>query len=154
MNLDVLALTGDDAIVNEVVHQHATEFAVHEFEFKEVTLEGSQELGRFPVFHFLSERTAMRMDISFCAAVKGLNGGFTVLLIKPVNRKLDVEDYLKEHGREALTKYFTYRDPATNVRSFADMFLVMLVGLLERDLKPILEGRTFEETPIDWMGYK
>lgn len=154
MNLDVLALTGDDSIVNEVIHKHAPAFAACGFEFKEVTLEGSQELVRFPIFHFLNEHTAMGMDISFCAAAGGLNGGFTALIIKPVNHKLDVEDYLKEHGREALTKFFTYRDPATDVRTFADTFLVMLAGLLERDLKPILDGRIFEETPIDWMGYK
>jgi hypothetical protein len=154
MNLDVLELTGDDSVVNEVVQQHAPGFSARGFDFKEVTLEGSQELGRFPVFHFLNERTAMAIDISFCAAAKGLNGGFTVLIIKPVNRKLDVEDYLKEHGREALTRFFTYRDPATNLRNFADEFLRMFVGLLDRDLKPILVGKTFEETPIDWMGYK
>lgn len=154
MNLDVLALSGDDATVNEVVQQHSSSFAAHGFDFKELTLDGSQELGRFPIFHFLNERTAMRIDISFCATAKGLNGGFNALIIKPVNQKLDVEDYLKEHGREALTKFFTYRDPATNVRSFADTFLQMLVGLLDRDLKPILEGKIFEETPIDWMGYK
>ena len=154
MNFDVLALTGDDVVVNDAVQQSAPEFAARGFDFKEVTLEGAQELGRFPVFHFLNERTAMRIDISFCAAVRGLNGGFTVLIIKPVNLKLDVEDYLKTHDREMLTKHFTYRDPATNVRGFVDTFLRMLVGLLYRDLKPILEGKTFEETPIDWMGYK
>jgi hypothetical protein len=154
MNLDVLALVGDDSVVNEVVHQHAPGFAAHGFEFKEVTLEGSQALGRFPVFHFLNEQTRMRIDLSFSAAAQGLNGGFNVLIIKPENRKLDVEDYLKAHEREALTKFFTYRDPATNVRSFADLFLQMLVGLLDRDLKPIIDGQAFEETPIDWMGYK
>lgn len=154
MNLDVLALSGDDAVVNEVVHQYSAAFAAHGFDFKEVTLEGSQKLGRFPVFHFLSDRTAMRIDISFCAAVKGLNGGFTVLIIKPVNQKLDVEDYLKAHNREMLTPYFTYRDPSTNVRNFADTFLRMFTGLLDRNLKPVLDGRAFEETPIDWMGYK
>jgi hypothetical protein len=154
MNLDVMALSGDDTTVNEVVHRYTSGFAAHGFDFKEVTLEGSQELGRFPIFHFLNERTAMRIDIAFCAAAKGLNGGFTVLIVKPVNQKLDVEDYLKEHGREALAKFFTYRDPSTNVQSFADTFMQMLAGLLDRDLKPIIEGKTFEETPIDWMGYK
>ena len=154
MNLDVLALKGDDAIVNEVMHQYSPAFAAHGFDLKEVTLEGSQELGRFPVFHFLNDRTAMQIDISFCAAVAGLNGGFTVLIIKPVNQKLDVEDYLKLHKREMLTQYFTYRDPSTDVRVFADTFLRMLSGLLDRDLRPIINGRTFEETPIDWMGYK
>ena len=154
MNFDVLELTGDDAIVNEVVHQHAPAFAAHGFQFKEVTLEGSQELGRFPIFHFQNERTAMGIDLSFCAAARGLNGGFTVLIVKPVNRKLDVEDYLVSHDREALTRFFTYRDTETDVRRFADTFLKMFVGLLDRDLKTILEGNTFEETPIDWMGYK
>ena len=154
MNLDVLALTGDDAVVNEVVHQHTSEFAARGFEFREVTLEGSQELGRFPIFHFLNQQTGMRIDLSFCAAAGGLNVGFTVLIIKPVNLKLDVEDYLKGHDRESLTKHFIYRDPVTNLRSFADTFLELLVGLLDRDLRPIVEGVTFEETPIDWMGYK
>jgi len=154
MNLDVLALTGDDAVVNEVMQRYTPGFAARGFEFKEVTLEGSQELGRFPVFHFLNQLTAMRIDISFCAATKGLNGGFTVLIIKPANLKLDVEDYLKAHGREPLKQYFTYRDPATNLYSFAGTFLEMIVGLLDRDLKPIVEGTVFEVTPMDWMGYK
>jgi len=30
----------------------------------------------------------------------------------------------------------------------------MLDGLLDTDLKPIIDGTTFEETPIDWMGYR
>jgi hypothetical protein len=34
------------------------------------------------------------------------------------------------------------------------MFLQVLGGLLDADLKPILEGKTFEEIPIDWVGYK
>jgi hypothetical protein len=154
MNLDGLTLAGDDATVNEVIRRHASAFAAHGFELNEVTREGSVELGRFPVFHFLNERTAMRIDISFCAATRGLNGGFTVLIIKPVNQKLDVEDYLKTHERKTLTKFFTYRDPETDVRGFTDTFLQMLGGLLDRDLKPIIDGETFEVTPIDWMGYK
>jgi hypothetical protein len=149
-----LSFTGDFAIVNEAVRRYTPGFSAHGFQLTGVTLEGSAKLQRFPVFHFLNERTAMGIDISFISAAGGLNGGFTVLLIKPENRKLDVEDYLKSHGREGLTKFFTYRAPATDVRGFADTFLQMFVGLLDRDLKPILEGKTFEETPIDWMGYK
>jgi hypothetical protein len=34
------------------------------------------------------------------------------------------------------------------------MFLQVLDRLLDRELKPILEGKTFEEIPIDWLGYK
>lgn len=96
----------------------------------------------------------MRIYISFFAAARGLNGGFTVLIVRPENRKLDVEDCIEKHGRETLTGLLTYRDPATNLHSFADTFFRMLVRLFDSDLKPILEGKVFEETPIDWMGYK
>lgn len=47
MNLDVMALSGDDATVNEVVQQRASEFAAHGFDLKEVTLEGSRETYAF-----------------------------------------------------------------------------------------------------------
>ena len=154
MNQGEVALTGDSAIVNEVVRQHASSFGRYGFELTGVTLEGSPKLQPFPVFHLLNKRTGMRIDVSFFAATGRLNGGFTVLIIKPVNRKLDVEDYLKLHGREELTTFFNYREPTTDVRRFADSFLQMLVGLLNKDLKPILDGKLFEETPIDWMGYK
>ena len=29
-----------------------------------------------------------------------------------------------------------------------------LVSLLDSNLKLVLEGKVWEETPIDWMGYK
>ncbi len=154
MSMAELALTGDFAVVHEVVCRHVPAFVAHGFEFKGVTLDGSPESDRYPAFHFSSERSAMEIDISFFSAAGGLNGGFMVFIIKPVDHMLNVKDYLKLHGREALARFFSYRDPATDIRSFAETFLQMLGGLLDRDLKPIIEGRTFEETPIDWMGYK
>jgi hypothetical protein len=154
MNQVEATLTGDYGVVDEVVRRYVPRFAAHGFEFTGVTIEGSPKLPRFPIFHFLNKRTGMRIGVSFSAAVEGRNGGFTVLIINPVNRKLNVNDYLKLHGREELSKFFTYRDPPTDIRSFADSFLQMLCGLLDQDLKPIVDGKTFEETPIDWMGYK
>lgn len=154
MNEVETGLAGDDAVVYEVVRQYIPRFAAHGFEFTGVTVEGSPKLNSFLVFRFLNKRTGMRIDISFFAATRGLNGGFTVLMIKPVNQKLDVEDYLKAHGREELSEYFRYRDPKADVRGFANSFLQMFCALLDKDLKAVLDGRTFEVTPIDWMGYK
>jgi len=96
----------------------------------------------------------MVINISYFAATKGLNGGFIVFIVKPVNHRLNLKNYLKLHERETLTRFFSYRDPATDIRSFADTFMQMLCGLFDRDLKPILDGTYFEETPIDWQGYK
>jgi hypothetical protein len=96
----------------------------------------------------------MKINITFFHAVEGLNGGFNASITKPVNHVINVEDYLKLHGRETLARFFSYRDPATDIRSFADTFMQMLCGLFDRDLKQILDGTYFEETPIDWQGYK
>ena len=155
MSRPEMAFRGDSAIVREVIQRHSPIFVAHGSEFAGASLEGSPKLQRFPVFHFLNKQTSMRIDISYCATATGRNGGcFTVLIIQPPNSKLDVEDYLKLHGCEELTKPFTHRGRITDVRGFADSFLQDLVSLLDSNLKPVLEGKVWEETPIDWMGYK
>lgn len=145
---------GDFAAVDEAMRRHAAIFAAHEFLFSGMSMEGSPELRRFPVYRFRNERTSLGIEIAFFAAAEGLNGGFTVLITKPVNQKLDVEDYLDSRGSAASTERFAYRDPGTDVRGFADDFLRMLGGMLDGELKPILDGEYFEATPMDWMGYK
>lgn len=147
-------LTGDDAIVEKVVREHVPVFAELGFALTGYTLGGSPTLQHFPIFHFFNKRSGLRLDISFLAARAGLNGGFNVLIVAPRNRKLDVEDYLNRHKIEEPTGAFTYRDAKTDVRGFASAFLKVLLRLFETELKPVLDGETFEETPVDWMGYR
>jgi hypothetical protein len=96
----------------------------------------------------------MTMRILFSAATGGRNGAFVVQLVSPEGRRLDVRGFLKRHGLDKRAERFTYRDPGTDIRRFADAFFKMLGDLLETDLRPAIEGRVIEETPIDWMGYK
>jgi hypothetical protein len=149
-----VALTGEFAIVDQAVREHASCFSRHGFQLTGVTLPGSARLPRFPVFHFQNKRTFMDINVSFYAAPGRPNRGFNVLIVKPVNRKLNLEDYLKLHGRDDLAERFSCPDLTVDLREFAEAFLDMLCGLLDKELQPILEGKTFEETPIDWMGYK
>jgi hypothetical protein len=147
-------LQGEYAIVNQVMRLYSDKFAAQGFEHDRVKLEASRVLPMVLSFRFWNKRTLMNMDISFFPAREGLNGAFSIHFEKHVNRMLNVADYLKLHGREDLTKFFRYRDPKTDVRHFADSLLQILIGLFGTDLKPIIEGKTFEETPIDWQGYK
>ena len=147
-------LTGEDAIVSEVVRRHAASFEARGFQFAGAKLAGSTKLDRYPAFSFVNKQTGLQIYVSFSAAREGLNGGFVLFLVNPDNRKLNVQDFLKLHGRTEPMKLFTYRDPKTDVRTFAESFFDMVDGLLDSDLKPILDGESFEETPIDWMGYR
>jgi hypothetical protein len=147
-------LTGSFAVVGDSVHQHLDEFARHGFKLSSVVWRGSDKLGRYPIFKFLNQRTGMAMRISFFPAQNGLNGGFVTMILKPVNHRLDVEDYLKMHAKSELTRFFTYRDPNADLRVFAHAFLQMLDGLMAKELMPVLEGKVWEDTPVDWQGYK
>ncbi len=75
------------------------------------------------------------------------------MISTPDNRKLNVHDYLVLHGRSDMARLLT-DDAPTDVRAFSESSVRMLIGLLDNELKPIVEGKTFEETPIDWDGYK
>jgi hypothetical protein len=146
-----MPLTGDSAVVNEVVREHAADFSVYGFDFDKVTWEGSRELGYYPVFEFANRPTGMVISIAFSSAENGRTSAFVLLIIKPGNHKLNLKTYLKLHGREDL---FTFRDPQEDIRSFAQNFFEMLDRLFRSDLAPILQGEIWEDTPVDWMGYK
>ena len=154
MNQNQPALSGDSALVSEVIKTRAPKLLARGFEFTGTTLEGSSKLGQFPVFHFLHKKSGLRLSISFSPAEQDLNGGFIVLITKPVNRRLDVEDFLKRKGRTSVEPFFTYRNGGTDVRRFAEALLDVLDSAFDTELKPVLEGKTFEETPIDWGGYR
>jgi hypothetical protein len=147
-------LTGDFAIVAEVVAEYSGEFFAQDYDYTGTTWGGSAELWRYPVFRFLHRETGLAITISFSSAREGRNGGFVVMIVNPEDRVLNVEDYLKLQRREELTRFFTYRDPKTDIRAFTRELLQMLDGLMRKELAPILQGKVWEETPIDWAGFK
>ena len=71
------------------------------------------------------------------------------MIVEPPNRKLVVLDYLESRGRSDLQELFTYGDPATDLRIFAESTIADAQASSDNGLKPIVEGKTFEETPID-----
>jgi hypothetical protein len=143
----------DFAAVEETVRAHAAGFAERGFELTVVRSEDSALLPT-RVFHFANTAAGLRLDLAFFPAANGLNGGFNILIIKPVNRKLDVEDYLARRGRGDISRAFTYRTSGIDMRRFADTAVRTLLDLFDTELKAVLDGETFEETPIDWQGYK
>jgi hypothetical protein len=142
----------DFAAVDRVVRAHAPEFAARGFTLTAVTPSPSQ-LIRSIVFQFSPNRAGLRFSISFFLGPDGLRRGFNAMLITPDNRKLNLDDYLVRHGRSDIVPLLT-RDGPPDVQAFAEASVGILIGVLDNELKPIVEGKTFEETPIDWQGYK
>lgn len=147
-------LTGDFAIVNDVLRECRPELSSLGFEYVVTEWGGSPKLRQYPVFKFRKKRTNMELGILFSLAGQGLNGGFVATITKPKNHLLDVKDYLRLHGHEDSTRLFSYRDPNTDIRVFAQDFCRTLLGVMRSELAPVLDGKIWEDTPIDWQGYK
>jgi hypothetical protein len=150
--IDEQSIAPEFAVVNEVIRAHASEFAARGFTLTNVTMNPSQ-LIRSIVFHFTNDRAAPRLSVSSFLGRAGLKRGFNAMISTPDNRKLNVHDFLVRHGRSDMARLLT-EDAPTDVRAFSESSVRMLIDLLDNELKPIVEGKTFEETPIDWQGYK
>jgi hypothetical protein len=143
-----------NALIESVVREHTSEFAERGFKLNKVELANYPKGRTVPIFHFVNESTRLTMRISFIEALSGRNGGFTVLLVKPGNHKLNVEDFLKRHAMQDLATAFTYHGGDSEIRSFAESFIASLIRLMDGPLRPVFSGEVWEDTPIDWMGYK
>lgn len=159
MTEEKVQLTGDWLTVSEVLKEHASGFAAHGYELRRTTIGGSEKIRLFPIFELRNSRIRTSIDISFSVADQRRGGGFIVLIVRVDNRKMDVLDFMKEHGLTKydgrdLTEIFRYRDPQTNIRQFAERFFSTLLALMDKELNPYVKGYRFEETPIDWQGQK
>jgi hypothetical protein len=138
------------AEVADVVKMYAPEFAARGFTLHDVTVDGPPPS---IYFHFSNPRTDLLLDVSSFLARSSPKRGFNAMISTPDNRKLNVRNYLVRHGRSDVAELLTDNAPS-DVRAFSEASIRLLLDLLDGELKPIVEGETFEETPIDWAGYK
>jgi hypothetical protein len=78
---------------------------------------------------------------------------FGVMIINDKGDVCIVSSYLEKYGRwDAREKFFNKHGLSFEV--FRREFIEALVGLLSKELKPMLDGSQWETTPIDWQNYK
>jgi hypothetical protein len=152
MNIAEQSSAPEFAVVEEVFHAHASEFASRGFIFVKVT--DGTPLVQSRGFEFWNAHAGLSLTVSFVVGVSGQRRSFNALIHKPDHGTLNVRDYLKLHGRAEMISVFTSDVPAAELRAFTETAVRTLLTLFDNDLRPVIEGKTFEETPIDWDGYK
>jgi hypothetical protein len=154
MSLSDTKISNENAVVYNIAQRYISYFFSRGYELSDVQVKEHKVIPQRLSLQFINEKIETELYISFFPAITGHNGAFTVMISKPVNQCLALSDYLKIHHRDDLLPYFTYHDSNTDIAVFADAFFKMLMELFDTDLKPIVDGTTFETTPIDWQGYK
>jgi hypothetical protein len=153
MDIAEQSVTPEFAVIDEVVRAHAPDFAARGFILMNVAVEGPPRVLRTIVFHFSNPSIGLLLDVSSFLGRSGVKRGFNAMIIAPGNRTLNVHDYLVRHERSEEAQSLTNEAPS-DVRAFAESSVRLFLDLLDGALKPVVEGKTFEETPIDWAGYK
>jgi hypothetical protein len=145
----------ENSTVWDAAQKYIPKFAAFGYDLHDAFVDSRSEiLPPLLILEFLSRKLGMEIGVSFFPAKKGRGGRFGVRLINSENLRLDVEDFLRNHRRDDLLPYFEYRDPETDIAEFSKDFFEVLMRLFCTDMRRIISGNSFEETPIDWQGYK
>ncbi|HZU30921.1 MAG TPA: hypothetical protein VFB79_07385 [Candidatus Angelobacter sp.] len=105
-------------------------------------------------FYFHNVSTGMKLRLHYTYPPPGMNAGFFLYIENPAGKDLDVEDYLRLHGFVKERLLFTYTDNVPDFQKYCETFLSTLDHLFSTELKPILDGKKWEDIPFDWGDYK
>lgn len=137
--------------IERVFLDNLSKFEKHGYQYDgtELSKDGSTLL-----IKFRNPSSGMSIRLTFFAATGGRNGGFTAFIVRRDQASLDVAQFLRNRNLRSALQHFFYRDESTDVSTFASAFVQTLDDLLENELKDVVEGRRWENVPVDWMGLK
>ena len=145
--------TGLEQVVADVVVERSPQFECHGYILKAAEVVVSPLQGRIPGFLFENNEAKRILRIDFLPARSDLNGVFTATLYRESGQgSMSILSFFRKRGHEGAGR-FVYREPA-DLRKVTSEFLSLLLREFDLSLRDYVVGRAFEETPVDWQGYK
>jgi|SRR5579884_142608 len=142
------------ALVTKLVESHLHIFQKHGFNYEQSKIINFRASGNMLTMLFSNKITGMQIDLNFAHAANGFNGGFLLYIINIEGKRLNVGKYLLLHGLTKERLLFTYTENVPDFEKYCETFLSMLDQLLSGELKPIIDGKKWEDIPFDWGDYK
>ncbi len=142
------------ATIKELMERHIDIFQRQGFILTDENFDQHGPVGPEMRFHFFNERSKLDLKFDFTVTTGPRKGIFTVQIIKSRKDSLIVQNYLRIHGYAAEASLFVCTEGVLDFTKYAENFFSMLERVFENQLKPILSGKEWETTPIDWYGYK
>jgi hypothetical protein len=105
-------------------------------------------------FFFRNDVTGGRIDISYTPASGNYPQFLNALITNSRGQHFTLGSWLQAHKRQDTIKRLIDVARTGDVRGYWDHFFALLDHLFDTDLKDIIEGRRWEEVPIDWQGLK
>jgi hypothetical protein len=114
----------------------------------------SKVAGDSETFTFRNPGNGIGVEINIFPGLNERNRGFVAIITRRDGSALNLNEYLRVHGREDISKRFTNDAPVADIAPFVEANLETLLKLLSTDLRDIIDGVRWESVPIDWKGYR
>lgn len=146
--------TAELRVSETLLQTHTSDLADRGLVYEDSKTDHSALAGDSVVASFVHRTNAIRLTITVFPGLSIDDRGFLVIIRRANGDALNLIDFLRLRGKGNLIDGFVNGHPQPDIGAFVEGCLQTLLELLDTDLKPILEGRDWESTPVDWKGYK
>jgi hypothetical protein len=129
-------------------------FASHGYEYSGSQSQSSKVAGDSIVFTFVNDKAGMRITITYFPPYKQQQRDFVILVHDGKGENFSLGDYLQTHKRDDVQLLLKAENRNPDFRVYWEDFFRKLDRLFNADLNDIVEGRRWENIPIDWGDYK
>ncbi len=142
------------ATTKQLMDRHLDIFQRRGFILVDQTFDKNSQVGPELLFRFFNKLTKLNLNVALTVSTRSNKGIFVVQIVNSRKEDLIAENYLRIHGYTAEASLFVCTEDVPDFRNYVEGFLSMLDRVFDNQLKPILSGKEWETTPIDWYGYK
>lgn len=141
-------------IAVRTVESFRDRFSTFGLEYLGAQTEQSNLAGDSAVFLFRHVKSGVLLRLSVFPSIAAKKRSAVVILTNRRGQTLNVNDYLTVHKQEETRSEFVADRASADIGTFVEHVVNALLNLLAADLRTVLEGRHWEDIPIDWAGYR
>jgi hypothetical protein len=140
--------------ITDLVLKRLQLFACHGYGFAHSEILKSKAELKYLSFEFHNESTQMRIVLSYVQPKDGTQRLFSIFITNSRKEEFHPTSWLKQQGRIEDVKHLMRSSESVSVIQFAENALRFIHDLFKNELKDIVEGRSWDDAPIDWVGFK
>ena len=129
-------------------------FSAYNYSYTKQEIEHTKTTGGFLTAIYTNDLTGMTIDLSYFPSYRDKKRMIIVTIVSREKKDFYLKEWLTTHGRKHELDRLINQPDDMNPRNFIEEALGVLNRLFEGDLRDIVEGRRWEDTPLDWAGYK
>jgi hypothetical protein len=153
---NTIAYDSERASAEASLRKHSGIFTSRGFVYRGLEVQHSKLLPDYNLFTFVNPATGRTIEISHVPSFDSRGRTFVFTIGDGSGKSFALATYLRAHGRDDLVRTL---ENASNIPDF-DAALEEVIRTLQHivdgdpHLAEIIDGKTWEDVPFDWMGYK